>query len=275
MRRLLRWAYRRFIHPTARNSLRISLLLTARDRPPEAITDFACARVLVLAPHMDDETLGCGGSLLRHIEQGAQVHVVFMTDGRWGDARLFANNLSAAEIEQRQQALVGIRKAEARLAAALLGIHDLIFLDAADGALRPDAPIVARLAEIIQQYSPDIVYLPFVMDLHEDHWQTNRVLLACLDRLPSVLTRRLCLRGYEVWTPLVANRLADISAQMPRKLQALAVYQSQLKDLNYLRAVEGLNAWRSVNHGQGEGFAEAFHQSGVPEYQELMRQIDQ
>ncbi|MHB8473257.1 MAG: PIG-L deacetylase family protein [Gammaproteobacteria bacterium] len=275
MRRLLRWAYRRFIHPTARNSLRVSLLLTARDRPPEPITDFGCARVLVLAPHMDDETLGCGGSLVRHIEQGAQVTVVFMTDGRWGDARLFENNLSAAEIDQRQQVLIVTRQDEARQATAILGIHDPVFLNATDGALRPDAAIVAGLADVILQYLPDIVYLPFVMDLHEDHWQTNRVFLECLSRLPPHLHKRLCLRGYEVWTPLIANCLADISAQMPRKLQALAIYRSQLKDVNYLRAVESLNAYRSVNLGKGEGFAEAFYQCSVPEYQELMRQIGQ
>lgn len=273
MRRLLRWAYRRFIHPTARNSLRVSLLLTARDRPPQAITDFACARVLVLAPHMDDETLGCGGSLLRHIDAGAQITVAFMTDGRWGDARLFDSKLSATEIDQRQQVLIATRKAEARQAAAVLGIDNLIFLDAADGALRPDPPCVARLAEVVRQCAPDIVYLPFVMDLHEDHWQTNRVLLACLEHLPADPNRRLCLRGYEVWTPLVANRLADISAQMPRKLQALAVYRTQLKDVNYLRAVESLNAYRAATHGRGEGFAEAFYQCSIPEYQELMRQI--
>ena len=82
--RLLRATYRR-LQPTARNNLRTWLALEQRDSPPTPISDYAHRTVVVLAPHSDDETIGCGGTLARHVECGAQVHVIFLTDGRWGD----------------------------------------------------------------------------------------------------------------------------------------------------------------------------------------------
>ena len=71
-------------------------------------------RVVVLAPHMDDETIGCGGTLALHAQRGANVTVVFMTDGRHGSSKL--STLPREQREQEQVRLIETRKCEARLA---------------------------------------------------------------------------------------------------------------------------------------------------------------
>jgi hypothetical protein len=96
LRLFIRWGYRRLLHPSARNSLQLTLMLAEHDRAPEPITDFTASRVLVLAPHMDDEVIRCGGVVARHVAAGAQVAVAYMTDGR-GSAS-FPPGVTGAEI---------------------------------------------------------------------------------------------------------------------------------------------------------------------------------
>lgn len=268
--RLLRAAYRR-LHPTARNNLRTWLALEQRDCEPQAITNFAASSVLVLAPHSDDEVIGCGGTMAQHVQAGAQVHVIFLTDGRWGDGTLFSPHLSATERQQRQHALIATRKDEARAAAQVLGVQHLHFLDLPDGALPVNAHTVQLLANVLCTCQPSVVYLPFVFDLHQDHWQTNRLFAAAAASLPDSVAKPLLVRGYEVWSPLLANCFSDISSVMPLKRHALSQFASQLRDQDYLRIVEGLNAYRSNGGLGGAGFVEAFHEAPLTAYQRLVQ----
>jgi LmbE family N-acetylglucosaminyl deacetylase len=269
LRRLIRWGYRRLLHPSARNSLHLALLLAEHDRAPEPITEFAASCVLVLAPHMDDEVIGCGGVVARHVAAGARVAVAYMTDGR-GSAS-FPPGVTDAEIAAGRVEVRATRRREAHAAAAILGILDLYFLDAVDGSLRPDGVVVGALARRVTELRPEIIYLPFAMDMHGDHWQTNLVFAACVDRLPPGLLQHAVCRGYEVGTPAVANRVANITAVMDVKRAALRAYPSQLAHTDYVRCVEGLNAYRSLTFGRGHGYAEAFHESSVAAYRELLR----
>jgi LmbE family N-acetylglucosaminyl deacetylase len=268
--RLVRAVHRR-LSPDARNALRTWLVLESRDRMPEAIAAFDDARVLVVAPHSDDEVIGCGGAIARHARSGCTVHVAFMTDGRWGEGGLYDPAMTGAERARRQAELVETRKREARDAAAVLGTHELHFLDRPDSALRPDDATVDALASVLASLRPQLVYLPFVYDLHEDHWQTNRVFAAAAGRLDERDARAMRVRGYEVWTPLLANRVADITELMPLKREALAKFASQLRDQDYAHIVEGLNAFRSNGAFGGSGYAEAFHELPLAAYLRLVR----
>lgn len=267
---LLRAVHRR-LSPDARNALRTWLVLESRDRMPEAIERFDEARVLVVAPHSDDEVIGCGGVIARHVRSGSKVDVVFMTDGAWGDSSLHDRGLSHAQRAHRRADLVVTRKREASEAGNVLGSHRLHFLDRPDSALRPDDATVAALAALLAALRPILVYLPFVYDLHEDHWQTNIVFAAAASRLDRADTRSMRVRGYEVWTPLLANRVADITDLMPLKLQALRMFESQLRDQDYRHTVEGLNAFRSNGVFAGKGYAEAFHELPLASYLRLVR----
>lgn len=268
--RLARATYRQ-LWPDARNALRTWLLLEARDQLPQPIERFDERRVLVLAPHSDDEVIGCGGVVARHVQAGATLQAVVMTDGRWGDATLYATALSAAERERRQAALIETRQHESWAAAAVLGIREVHFLGRPDAALRADKATVGALLHHLRAFAPELVYLPFVYDLHEDHWQTNLVFAAAAQRLGESMTSTVRVRGYEVWTPLPANRVADITEAMPRKREALAKFASQLRDQDYRRTVEGLNVYRSGGVFGGHGFAEAFHEASLAGYLRLVR----
>lgn len=270
---LIRWIYRRAIPGPLRNSLRLALLLAERDRSPELIVQPTGKTVMVLAPHMDDEVLGCGGTLAKHIQAGAHVTVVYMTDGGRGDVALNEAELRPDQRREAQAALVALRKAEAARAAKLLGIQGIIYLDYPDGALRVDAGSVAKMDELLRALRPDHVYLPFVMDLHEDHWQTNCIFYEAARRLPAAQTVQLTCLGYEIWTPLFANRVVDISDVIELKLRAVAEFQSQLLQVDYKRCVEGLNTYRAMVQMRGIGYAEAFFVCPLSAYCDLFRQL--
>ena len=267
--RLFRAIHRR-VSPQARNALRTWLVLEERDRMPQPITRFDEARVLVLAPHSDDEVLGCGGVIARHVASGAVLDVAYLTDGRWGDGKLFDPALPARLKALLQRELVLTRQREAREACSILGGCALHFLNRPDSRLQPDKVTVQALRDMLTALQPQLVYLPFVYDMHEDHWQTNRAFAAAAADLPFELSRSLQVRGYEVWTPLLANRVADISDVMPLKLRALACFKSQLVDQDYRHIISGLNAFRSNGEFGGQGYAEAFHELPLAAYLRLV-----
>jgi LmbE family N-acetylglucosaminyl deacetylase len=236
------------------------LLLDERDRPPQLITDFSDRQIIVLAPHMDDEIAGCGGTLRIHLLSGAQLLVVYMTDGRKGNPDLYRQCLTKKAIAEAEEALMIERRNEAEKAARIVGIQDQIFLDLPDGALDPSSEIVQRLKKILQEKQPTVIYLPFMMELHQDHWATNRVFYEVIKGLSFSRLWMPVFRGYEVWTPLFANRMVDISEVYDIKKKALEQFKSQNARIDYVNALSGLNAYRSIFHLRGRGYAEAFYE---------------
>ena len=212
------------------------------------------AKIIVLSPHMDDEVLGCGGTIARHVAAGSDVSVVFLTDGRLG---------GPADADPSN--VVTVRKEEARRAAQVLGVNKLTFLDAQDSRLQFDTAVAGRLREVLERERPDIVYLPFFLERHPDHRAANGVLLAATQ--PTKLDFE-C-RGYEVWTAVLANCLVAIDATLELKRQALSCYPSQLAQMDYLHSGLGLNAWRAMGFGRGVRFAEAFHAAPLARYLQL------
>ncbi|MEO8298137.1 MAG: PIG-L family deacetylase [Burkholderiales bacterium] len=255
---LLRGLYRRWVRPDARNALAVALLLAQHDRWPKTISAWPERRVLVLSPHPDDEAIGCAGAVLAHVAAGAEVRIVHVSDGRNGDRRLQDPALDGHTRRTLQQGLVATRRNEARQWAREAGAAEARFLEMPDGAIAPGETHVTRLAAWLDEARPELVYLPFVTDLLEDHWQTARLFSAAVERCGPWVDA-LVVRGYEVWSPLPANRVADITAWAARKRELLGVYGSQLRDVDYRRAIEGLNTYRSMMlAATGCGQAEAF-----------------
>ncbi|MGD0463770.1 MAG: PIG-L family deacetylase [Tepidisphaeraceae bacterium] len=265
LKRLAVFLWRKIVPKRARNSLRLWLMLETPDRSPQLIEEFGGGPVVVLAPHMDDEIVGPGGTVARHVLANSPVTFVFMTDGMAGDPQ----RLDLSSKEQLAQQ----RKDESRRAAEIVGVRDLIFLDGPDGALADTPEMVAALEHILAQRKPAIIYCPAVTDHHRDHWATNRVLRKVLDRLPPAATRDLLIRGYEVWTPLPANRMVDITLVVEKKKKAIDVFVSQTRLVDYSRAILGLNQYRSMMHLSGRGLAEAFLETTCDEYRRMFDQI--
>jgi LmbE family N-acetylglucosaminyl deacetylase len=273
LKRLIIGTWRIIVPKTARNSLRLWLMLEMPDRAPTLIEDFSNGPVLVLAPHMDDEIIGPGGAVIRHVKSGSQVAFVYMTDGRAGDPEMANLGLPAGELARRKQELADLRKTESFRAAQVAGVKDLIFMDGPDGALFESPELVESLVSILNERKPKVIYSPAVTDNHRDHWATNRILRMALDCMEKSQTRDVIIRGYEVWTPLPANRMADITEVAEIKKQAIECFTTQTRFVNYSWTAMGLNQYRSMMHLHGRGHAEAFLETTVEEFGAMMDHI--
>lgn len=221
-------------------------------------------RVMVIAPHMDDETIGCGGAIARHAQAGARIHVVFLTDGRHGSSKL--QRLTGEARRSAEQKLVETRKQEAGRALAKLGVGSVTFLDVEDGRLAEDQSAAGRLRELLQAAQPEVVYLPSYVEQHADHFAANRVLL---EAARDSGLKFQCM-AYEVWTPLFPNCLVKIDDVVDLKKSALSEYVSQLADQDYLHIGLALNAYRSAGFADHYGrYAEAYFAMPVDDYRRM------
>jgi LmbE family N-acetylglucosaminyl deacetylase len=220
-------------------------------------------RVVVLAPHMDDEVIGCGGTLARHVASGADVTVIFLTDGRKGGT-------PSAEDRAQGLPMSTIRKREAQRALAVLGIEKIEFLDAEDGHLGADARTSGRLRELLLRIRPQLLYLPFFLEQHSDHEAASPLLAEAVQGTDLEFR---CL-SYEVWTPLFPNCFVRIDATLDLKRRALEQYRSQLADADYLHTSLGLSAYRSSAFLDRDcRFAEAFCVLSLRQYLEFYRSM--
>jgi N-acetylglucosamine malate deacetylase 1 len=225
--------------------------LNPADSEPRAIDEFTSGSVLVLAPHPDDEAIGPGGTVRRHVLAGAQVQAIILTDGKWGGY-------------DPDGSLVERRKQESRRAAEILGTRPPLFLDQPDGSLAENQQLMEQLAETFARFAPKYVYLPALTDEHHDHWATNCIFHSLLSKMDRA--GELVIRGYEVWTPLPANRLVDISDVAELKRQAIGAFASQVSTYDYVGAVLGLNHYRALKKLRGHGFAEAFVEMSAADF---------
>lgn len=129
---------------------------------------------IVFAPHPDDESLGCGGTIALKRKHGVQVRVVFMCDGSGSHP-----GLMDADVLQR------IRKQEATQACKVLGVpeEEVVFLGTKDGHLDSQrAEITERCLEILTKTSARQVFLPYRKDGHPDHMSANGVVKQAVNR---------------------------------------------------------------------------------------------
>jgi len=202
--------------------------------------------VLVIAPHPDDETIGCGDTVCVHAKRGDVISAIFLTSGELGLKHL-----------PRDQARA-IRESEARKAARILKLKNLFFLRCSDWTLGNEIPEAARLLRpLLKSIRPELIYLPHPQDAHPDHMAALPILRAAFKNG----LRSISLRFYEVWTPLSHyDFVQDISPVMSQKLRALRAHQSQLREFDYIQAVTGLNRYRGVLAAKSK-FAEVFSET--------------
>jgi len=201
-------------------------------------------KVLAIAPHPDDESIGCGGALALHARRGDRVAVAFLTSGELGLRRL-----------PRDEAW-RVREAEARRACRVLGARPPAFLRLPDWTLgRHAAAGVRAVRAVLARERPAIVYLPHPADGHPDHRAAVRIVRAALQRGRAPAPE---LRAYEVWTPLSEwDLVLDVGVVFGTKLRALRAHRSQLDGFDYVQAVRGLGAYRGALAGRC-AFAEVF-----------------
>jgi LmbE family N-acetylglucosaminyl deacetylase len=212
-------------------------------------------RILVIAPHPDDEVLGCGGVIARHSARGDSVQVVVVSRGA-------PDIFPQEEVEQTRSELAAAHQ--------LLGVEEVHFLDFPAPRLDmvPGHELADRLTRLVREIQPQTVYAPHWGDLHSDHkavyWAT---MVATRPNCGSRVQRLLC---YETlseteWSgPSVENAFSptvfvDISDFLAIKLKAMACYRTQLKEFPQSRSLRSLEALATLRGSAvGVDAAEAF-----------------
>lgn len=195
-------------------------------------------KVLVVAPHPDDEVLGCGGTMARMAEEGLDVQVAVVTSGR-------PPQFSEESVAQVQ--------AEMKRAHAHLGVSQVHMLGLPAAALdtMAAAELNAAVGQLVREVRPDSLFLPFLGDIHADHQLAFlAAMVAARPRDRRVPSRILC---YETlsetnWyaapmTPaFVPNVHIDIAGTLARKLEAFAMFESQVKPFPDERSITTIEA---------------------------------
>jgi LmbE family N-acetylglucosaminyl deacetylase/glycosyltransferase involved in cell wall biosynthesis len=203
-------------------------------------------RLLVLAPHPDDEVIGCGGLVALHLRERRVVRVVVATDGgQAGDA--------------------SVREEESRRALAVLGENVTIdFLRVPDRTL--DDAIAPRLRELLLEFRPDLILVPAPIEIHPDHLALARVFCELVQRDETLYADLAVARVafYEVGQPLRPNAIVDISEVADAKYAAIAEHRTQLAVRDYVAYARGLNTYRTMTLPAGARYAEGYYVVELP-----------
>jgi LmbE family N-acetylglucosaminyl deacetylase len=142
---------------------------------------------VVFAPHPDDETLACGGTIIKKRRAGAKVKIVYMTDGRRSHVPLMAENT-----------LAELRASEALLACRKLGINNdqVTFLGFRDARLSQELETAReKVLGILILTQPSQVFIPYRLESLEDHWATQRCVIGAF----KDYKRKVAVYEYPVW----------------------------------------------------------------------------
>ena len=212
-------------------------------------------RVLVIAPHPDDEVLGCGGTIARHVSEGGEVYLCVVT-------KAYSPEWPEAEIEEKKQ--------EVLRASKILNIKETFFLDFPTVKLDtlPQKELNDTMAKVIDEVKPELVYIQHRGDVNKDYRLVLEAAMVALRPLKgSTVSRILCyetLSETEWGAPdaesfFVPNVYVNISDTLETKLAAMSVYRTELKDYPHPRSLEMLKIL-AQKRGSEAGFraAEAF-----------------
>ncbi len=193
---------------------------------------------IVFAPHPDDETLGCGGTIAKRIDEGYKVFVVILTDGRHAFSKVL-NITSTPSPEEIKQ----IRKKEVTESVSILGVpkSNLFFFDFEDCTLSEyEKEVEQAVTAFIEDHFPDEVYFPLKRDGHPDHQAANRVISRCLQKrnlentgFQYSITHKFSRVGpqFEKMIGFLSNRMraVDISEYLDIKKQAVEEFKSEIR----------------------------------------------
>jgi LmbE family N-acetylglucosaminyl deacetylase len=236
----------RYIYEKVRRRVSSQYAISSSAWDPKLVDVPSGERFLVLSPHTDDEAIGCGGTIMKLLGRGRSVRVVHLSNQRTGMH-------SSSE-----------RLAEARKAMEILGVTNHV-------VVQDEFPSFDDLRGIIAgemcSGNYDAVFLPSPIENHDQHLATCR---AWAESMASLSRGAAVAILFEVWTPLIPNMLVDVTDVMPRKIEAIRAYGSQVELVDYARAVEGLSSYRAAMAGRN-GYLEAFLSIQASDLNDLLR----
>lgn len=221
-------------------------VLIEAEAIPYAPAELRGERLLVLAPHPDDEVIGCGGLIALHRRENRPVRVVIATDGAG------AGDVALREEESRR----GIAKLGDGIEVEFLRFPDRNLGDEAASAIR----------EQLIAFRPDLIAVPSPVEIHPDHLALARIVIETIQRdetlFADLATTRMAF--YEVSQPLQPNAIIDITSVADLKYAAIAEHASQLEMRDYLGYARGLNTYRTMTLPSEVKFAEAYWVIDLP-----------
>ncbi len=211
------------------------------------------SKILIISPHADDETLGVGGTIARRIQEGHEVVVAVMT----------GHGEEKHPLWPRKN--WDIIREEAKKAHAILGVTKTLFFEL-PAVLLPEQPVYKTnqlVGELINEVRPDVLYLPFLFDLHKDH---RELVYACNVAWRPVTQSGKKIREIYMYETLsethwniqpqeagfIPNTWVEITNSLEKKIQALRCFKSQMQDFpgtRSIEAVKALAAWRGTTVG--------------------------
>ncbi len=212
--------------------------------------------VLFVSAHPDDETLGCGGTILKHTEQSDSVYWLIVTEATQ------ALGYSTDFIKKREQQLKMISEAYRFSQTYKLGfpttkLHNIDFSD-----------LISEIGTVINQIEPQIIYSVNRSDIHTDHQIVARAIMSCTKSFRYPFIKRIlmyeCLSETETMLPLlenifIPNIYSDITDFLDRKIEIMKIYESELQNSPLPRSVEVIKALAQFRGASvGVKYAEAF-----------------
>jgi LmbE family N-acetylglucosaminyl deacetylase len=216
---------------------------------------------LVLAPHPDDEIIGCGGTILRLIAAGAKVSVVYAADGA----------ASAAMDDLPPHRHHAIRLEHAAAVARETGFDSVHYWKDQGPALTRKDEYIADLETILRNTQPALIFIPFLKDSHPDHVVLNDILAAALRRLSGTdMPDASLVLGYEVWGSAPANIYCDVTSVMPAKEELLLKYTTEMRIGDYVHLCESRQFYNSHLLANRDGYVEGYYSVSCREYPDLL-----
>jgi N-acetylglucosamine malate deacetylase 1 len=212
------------------------------------------ARILVVAAHPDDETLGAGGTIPRHVARGDEVLVCLLSDG------------VGARHDQSD-----MQRRCAEKACGVLGVSDVVFCDLPDQGLDgvPLLDVIRPIEQCIQDFGPQIVYTHYLEDVNQDHRAAFRATMVATRPVGgSPIKQLLCFEtpSSTEWAPpfpgsvFAPNVFVDVSTTLQLKIEALSVYEhtfvSEIRPYPHPRSYEGVRLY-ARRHGVTVGLPAA------------------
>lgn len=202
-------------------------------------------KVLVFAPHDDDEVLGVGGTMAKYAAEGHEVYVCEVTT-------LLSDPVHTKQIRE-----------EAAMAHKILGVKDSFFLNLPVVALKdtPTIEVNARFLDIVEQIHPEVAFIPHQGDMHIDHSEVAKAAMVALRPISNPQLKEVY--AYEtlsetewnipsVQNAFIPNCYNDITAFIGMKKEAMACYKTQIMEFPHprsLRALEALSELRGSTIG--------------------------
>ena len=220
----------------------------SRNLKPIELHAPKASRILVIAPHADDETIGPGGTIIHAVNSGAKVHCLYLTLGQPAEKAEHEVPIVAQEIGYSTE-----------------------FLGFTSHNIPLSVKAVHSFAKAIQRFKPTCIFLPFLLDDHDDHRRANHLLLSAYQE--QLLPENVEMWAYQVYTTLLPNVVVDITDVKDRKIRAIRMWQSKMQSRDWAHYALGLNAFncRFLESSAAPRYAESFFVLPLAEYIELCK----